>query len=98
MFKDNHFQEQLTRLTAQDKENSRYDSEIPGWQVMMSLQKIALINKSYSLRYDPIAESGKSMGLSIMLDAHSDVLSTSSVLDSFMVISHCMQRIHDPYY
>ena len=98
MFKDNHFQEQLTRLTTQDKENSRYDSEIPGWRVMMSLQKIALINKSYSLRYDPIAESGKSMGLSIMLDAHSDVLSTSSVLDSFMVISRCMQRIHDPYY
>ena len=31
MFKDNHFQEQLTRLTTQDKENSRYDSEIPGW-------------------------------------------------------------------
>ena len=97
MFKDNHFQEQLTRLTTQDKENSRYDSEIPGWQVMMSLQKIALINKSYS-RYAPIAESGKSMGLSIMLDAHSNVLSTSSVLDSFMVISRCMQRIHDPYY
>ena len=66
---------------------------------MMSLQKIALMhNKSYYFRYEPIAESGKSMGLSIMLDAHSDVLSTSTVLDSFMVMSHYMQRLHDPYY
>ena len=31
MFKDNHFQEQLTRLTTQDKENSLYGSEIPEW-------------------------------------------------------------------
>ena len=46
--------------------------------------------KSYSFRYEPIAESGKSMGLSIMLDAHSNVLSTSTVLDSFMVMSDFM--------
>ena len=48
--------------------------------------------------YETIAESGKSMGLSIMLDAHSDLLSTSTVLDSFRVMSNFMLYLYDLYY
>ena len=31
MLQDNRFQEQLNRLTIQDKESSRYGSEVPEW-------------------------------------------------------------------
>ena len=90
MFRENSFRDQIVRLTGQDKDNSRYGSKVPEWQVLthfMHSNILKLLRLYFFTRYAPIAESGKSMGLSIMLDAHNDALSTSTTLDNFMVTS-----------
>ena len=37
-------------------------------------------------------ESGKSKGLTLMLDAHNDIISTSSPLNTFMVGYNCHDK------
>ena len=39
--------------------------------------------KYNSLRFDPLPEAGRAKGLSLMLDAHSDLIAASSVPDDF---------------
>ena len=37
------------------------------------------------LRFDPVPESGESKGLLLVLDAHSDLVTASTVTDEFQV-------------
>ena len=90
MLRTSRYQRQLIRLTEQDKKNS-VGSREPDWQAQIILQYYTLMQIKLSValllltRYDETPESGQHKGLSIMLDAHKDQLSTSSVLNNFMV-------------
>ena len=87
MIRTGRYQEQLIRLTDQDHKKSD-GSKVPHWEAQIIILLLCL-KPSFAflllIRYDPTPESGQSRGLSIMLDAHKDRLTTSSVLKNFMV-------------
>ena len=86
MFNASPYQEQLTRLAEQDKKKSRLSSEVPEWQdILKYVIKLVITSMSSFYRYELTPESGKHKGLSLILDAHRDILSTSSALDNFRV-------------
>ena len=92
MFHTSPYQEQLTRLARQDKEKSHHSSEVPKGQDLLQY----VIKSSHYLsifdRYELTPESGKSKGLSLILDAHRDILSTSSSLENFWVYKYLTDR------
>ena len=54
----------------------------------------------YLLRFDPIPEAGESRGLDLILDAHTDLVTASSVTKPFQVIlvNPLSLEKHDPFY
>ena len=87
MFRKSRYQDQIDWLTDQDKDNSIKDSTLPIWKVpwfdFIKEQKL-WIDPSPT-RFDPVPQSGKSKGLALMLDAHSDLITKSSTPNEFQV-------------
>ena len=87
MYRESRYQEQLKRLNDQDKRMSFEKSTVPEWYVYIGLfyQKIILWDMSYIFRFEPVPEAGKHKGLTLVLDAHQDLVSASSVSEDFLV-------------
>ena len=98
MFKESRYQTQIQNLTDQDKKLSFEDSTIPTWSVVVNTFKAKLVKQElmfYSLRHDSKPQAGKSKGLVLVLDAHSDLVTASSVPNDFQVFTViCDDIIH----
>ena len=85
MFKRTRFQEQLDRLSGQDKDLSFENSATPPWLVLSPLYYHLLSYTVFINRYDAVPQSGQSKGLVLVLDAHSDLVTGSSISNDFQV-------------
>ena len=86
MFKVSRYEEQIMYLTEQDKNKSHENADVPSWWVLTIHPHIFAIKEFLNCRYDPVPEAGKSKGLTLVLDAHSDLVTSSSIPDYFQAI------------
>ena len=84
LFRANRYQEQITRMTKQDKDHSFEDSGVPDWLSNYVEYHIGhTLSITFNFRFDRTPETGKDKGLVLMLDAHSDKVTASSIPDNF---------------
>ena len=82
------------KMTDQDKKMSYEDSTAPDWQAhsetLDTILKYAKFVKQMLCqnRYNPVPESGLSRGLTLVLDAHNDLITAASIPDYFQVLLH----------
>ena len=95
MFKVSRYEEQIMYLTEQDKNKSHENADVPSWWVLTIHPHIFAIKEFLNCRYDPVPEAGKSKGLTLVLDAHSDLVTSSSIPDYFQaIIFLCSHQIN----
>ena len=89
MFKQSRYQDQLQRLSSQDKDLSFENSGLPSWFVFILYYSETNLQFVFAHqntdRYDPMPWSGKSKGLVLVLDAHTDKVTGSSISSDFEV-------------
>ena len=89
MFRESRYQEQMVRMNDLDKTNSFEDSGVPDWQVQFSSVFFHKNGKPMfsKCRFDPLPESGSSRGLTLVLDAHTDQITASSIPYYFQALN-----------
>ena len=65
-----------------------------GLQYAIICNIIVAYLKNCHLRFNPVPEAGESKGLDLVLDAHTDLITASSVTKPFQVCNH--NQIHMP--
>lgn len=68
MFVQSEYTKMVTKLQNQDNDGSFLNTTLPDWYVSAG---------------EPFAEQGSSMGLNIMLDAHTNLLSENTVFSDY---------------
>ena len=89
MFKESRYQEQNVRMNDQDKMHSFEDSGVPDWwaQFVFAFSYLTVRHVFQCNRYDPFPESGWSRGLTLVLDAHTDQITASSIPHYFQALN-----------
>ena len=90
LFRESRFKEQVERMTNQDKSSSREDSKLPdGWETKDALYVLtfrAIVKLFILFRVEFAPDVGQSRGLDLMLDAHTNLITASSVANTFQVM------------
>ena len=68
IFVESRYSSALKSLERDEKENAFEGSDLPDW---------------YTNKHEPVSQSGLKMGLTVMLDAHTDILTEFSVNSDF---------------
>ena len=98
MFMEGRYKEHLINMIAQDENQAMGDSQLPEWwdtllnykfiqMILLMIQILAYLTKCYP-RFDSAPEAGESRGLDLILDAHTDLITASSVTKPFQVMTN----------
>ena len=89
MFTEGRYQEHLMKMIAQDATQAMGGSGMPEWWDSSFYYLIQLLTclTSWNHRFDSAPEAGESRGLDLVLDAHTDLITASSVTKPFQVIT-----------
>ena len=68
IFVESRYSSAMTSLEREEKQNAFEESDLPDW---------------YTSKLEPVSQSGLKMGLTVMLDAHTDILTEFSVSSDF---------------
>jgi hypothetical protein len=68
IFVESRYASALTSLEREEKANAFEGSDLPDW---------------YTSKHEPVSQPGMKMGLTVMLDAHTDILTEFSVSSDF---------------
>ena len=86
MFRESRYQEQIVRMTHQDESRSEEDSKLPEWFARLFPDyHLQVRPNQYFPRFESAPEAGISRGLDLILDAHTDLLTASSVTKPIQV-------------
>ena len=93
MFKESRYQHQLKRLNDQDKRLSFESSTVEDWYepngffhlILSANLLLKVLSINYNFRFELVPEAGRHKGLTLVLDAHQDLVSASSVSENFLV-------------